>query len=84
MLYENAASYNLGVVQFRNCPSEDSNFKIFHTFDCYCKNMTTTSFTAIDGIQYHVMLIVGSAIAKFRIHQMLYSVNSPNINLAKK
>ena len=48
-----------------------------------CKNTTTTSLTAIDGVSRLHHPIAGSEIAKFRTRQTLYKANSPNINPAK-
>ena len=60
---------NCCVVTFRNRLCKYSNFKISHTFNRYCKNKTTTSLTATDGISRH--LIAGSKIIKFRILRTL-------------
>ena len=48
----------------------------------YCKNMTTTSSTAIDGVLRH--LIAESEISKFKIRQTLYKANSPNASFIKQ
>ena len=47
----------------------------------YCKITMTTSSITIKGVLRH--LIAGSEIAKFKICQMHYKANSPNINPTK-